>query len=441
MTSCWNETSPVTIMLNSNLISNFTNELQFEFRCGMKRPYGTLELHDNRIAHIMDIFTGWNMVGDSWFTTYVCLRNFKGKDAFMSIHVSGSAYVCDCTDIEIYKLVNTFPNARLTKDVRCENPSFYSYIGQRMRASRIQLSEFVCELTDRCPSGCRCVYRPQNTTLHIYCSAANLSSLPLDLPPLPKSYVKYKLDFSKNKLLRRLEHRPYFVNTSILDLSNCSLIDLGDLKDVRRLSLVNFRGNMLQTFPRYADAVNISARLLIGDNPWRCSCDSSWMIGWLQSLSGQISDPGDITCRSPSRMYGRNILTSTAEEFCVNPVKRYIIVIASLAVVVTTVVLSVITGLLFYNFRVKFYKKWKFHPFDQDECVGEDMDYDVFLCFSSEDENPHGIRILELLESKGYRVCYHVRDFGPGLILDNITQSIERSKRTVCLLSTNFLTR
>ena len=69
------------------------------------------------------------------------------------------------------------------------------------------------------------------------------------------------------------------------------------------------------------------------------------------------------------------------------------------------------------------------------------MDYDVFLCFSSEDENPHGILILELIESKGYRVCYHVRDFGPGLILDNITQAIERSKRTVCLLSTNFLTR
>jgi len=105
------------------------------------------------------------------------------------------------------------------------------------------------------------------------------------------------------------------------------------------------------------------------------------------------------------------------------------------------VVILVIAGLMLHKFRVKFYKKWKFHPFDRDECVGEDMDYDVFLCCSSEDENPHGLHILERLESKGYRVCYHVRDFRPGLILDNIIQSIQRSKRTVCLLPTNFLTR
>jgi len=122
-------------------------------------------------------------------------------------------------------------------------------------------------------------------------------------------------------------------------------------------------------------------------------------------------------------------------------VERYVVIIVSLTVTIATVITLVIAGLVLHKFRVNFYKKWKFHPFDRDECVGEDMDYDVFLCFSSEDENPHGLRILELLESKGYRVCYDIRDFRPGLILDNIIQSIQRSKRTVCLLSTNFLTR
>ena len=328
-------------------------------------------------------------------------------------------------------------------DIHCYEPLSMFWL----TVSRIPLSEFVCELTDHCPSGCRCAYRPANATLHVYCSSANLSSLPLDLPPLLKSSVKYKLDFSNNKLLRRLEHRPYFVNTSILDAINCSLIyvAVGVLKDLPRLSIINLRGNMLQTFPRHADTVNISARLLMGVNPWRCSCENSWMIGWLQSLSDQISDPGDITCVSPSRMYGRNVLKSTEEEFCVDPVKRavksYLNIIISLAVSVSTVALLVIVGLMFYKLRVKFYKKWKFHPFDRDECVGEDMDYEVFLCISSEDENPHRIRILELLESKGYRVCYHVRDFRAGLILDNIIQSIQRSKRTVCLLSTNFVAR
>ena len=60
------------------------------------------------------------------------------------------------------------------------------------------------------------------------------------------------------------------------------------------------------------------------------------------------------------------------------------------------------------------------------------MDYDVFLCCSSEDHDPHAIRIVRLIESNGYRVCYHERDFRPGsLITDNIGQSIERSKRSM----------
>jgi len=109
--------------------------------------------------------------------------------------------------------------------------------------------------------------------------------------------------------------------------------------------------------------------------------------------------------------------------------------------------LSVAAGLLMlvctvYCMRVRLYKRWKFHPFDRDECVGEDMDYDVFLCCSSEDDSPHGSRIVELMESKGYRVCYHERDFLPGgLITENMNRSIVRSKRTVCFITDNFLRR
>ena len=443
-----NETSPVKVLLKRNLISNFTNKLQFKFRCGMKLPYGKLCLNENRIAHIMDAFNGWNMVGSSIFTTIACLINMKGKYPLMNFDIGGSRYVCDCTDFELYKIAQLFAHTRIMDRVRCGTLNFRNIFGQKMLATKIPLKEFVCELTDRCPSGCQCVYRPANFTLHVYCSAANLSSLPLDLPPLPKKNVKYKLDFSNNKLLRRLEHRPYFVNTSILDVSNCSLIDiaLGDLRDVRCLSVVNLRGNQIQSFPGQANTVNISATLLIGGNPWRCSCDNSWMIGWLQSLSGQISDPGDITCASPAQMYGRNILKSTVEDFCVDPVKSasksYIItIIISLSSAVATAVLLIVFRMLLYKFRVKLYTKWNFHPFDRDECHGEDMDYDVFLCCSSVDYDPHGRHILELIESKGYRVCYHEYDFPPGLILENMGQAIERSKRTVCLVSTNFRMR
>ena len=460
------KTSKVTINLRDNMISNFTNELQVKFWCPMKQHCCTVNLQATQVPYLMDLYTGWNIESDSLLHAWYCLRNIDGTYPF---YMAGYYYECDCTDYPFYKLGSILPRTGLLDGVCCKvSDKFVSPMTERLFALSVPLSEFTCQLSDRCPSKCQCVYRPDNVTLHVYCSAANLSSLPLDLalppksydiykpdanfsslsyhlPPLPNSQVKYKLDFSNNKFLQRLERRPYFANTSILDVSNCALteITVEVLKDVSYLSLINLRGNMLQSFPREAATVNISARLLIGGNPWRCSCDDSWMIGWLQSLSPKISDPGDITCASPSRMYGKNVLKSTVDDFCVDPVKRVLtITLSAASSVVSVVMILLMTVMLIYKLRVKFFKRFKFHPFDRDECVGENMEYDVFLCCSSQDEVPHGRRILRELEANGYRVCYHERDFLPGsLITDNVGQGIEGSKRTVCLISDNFLKR
>jgi len=433
------EASPVHIDLSSNLITNFTNVLQFDFRCGMQAPFGFLNLHHNRIQHIMDLFHSWNI---DFYKSWACLANLQLSHPRMKFNLGGSHYDCDCTDYLFYKWISLFPRIGLLNDVRCAGSNFQSSVGATMLATSIPLSQFVCKILDRCPYGCQCVYRPANVTLHVYCSAANLSSLPLELPLLPKSYVKYKLDFSSNKLLGRLEHHSYFVNTSILDVSNCSLAEIGlDVwQDISHMKVVNFQENMLQSVPKHS---NISTKILLGGNPYHCSCDNSWMIGWFQSFSHRISDMGNILCMSPSRMYGRVILKVTEEEFCVDPVKRVLtITLSTVLPILACLVFLVVTGLLFYKLRVKFYKKWKFHPFDRDECVGEDMDYDVFLCCSSEDDDPHAQHIIQLLESNSYHVCYHERDFLPGQrILDNIGCAIERSKRIVCLLSENFIHR
>ena len=462
--------SKVLITIWDNLISKFTNNIRWQFNCS-HRSYAYLSIQFNYIKHFSDIANGWNFTLDQ----YLCLLNLRLEVSNLSLvykynfnfdYTRSYDYHCDCLDVSYLsasiRYVGTYIN--YFKNVMCKKPLSLA----NRTVSGVQLSEFVCEMSDRCPPSCRCVNRPVNCTIHVYCSAANLSSLPLDLPPLPKSTYSYKLDFSNNKLLRRLEHHPYLVNTSVLDVSNCA-IDFVDLNAWREFAAmptklygperlfpnhhvyatsrvvmprVFLHGNRIESLSFAVTGVNLtSVQLTLNDNPWRCSCDNRWMIAWFRYLSLKASsNVGDVLCESPSRLRGRSVIESDEVDFCVDPLKRMLtIVLSSTMSVVASLIML---GFALHCLRVRLYKRWKFHPFDRDECAGEDMDYDVFLCCSSDDNTPHGLLILQLVEAKGYRVCYHVRDFlAGGPITENMMQSVARSKRTVCFVSRYFLQR
>jgi len=126
------------------------------------------------------------------------------------------------------------------------------------------------------------------------------------------------------------------------------------------------------------------------------------MISWFKSVSLASSNGGDVLCVTPSRLEGRSIIQSTEDDFYVNPSIRMLII--SLSSTLSSVAVLLTLTFAVYRLRVRLHRRWKFHPFNRDECIGEDMDYDVFLCCSSEDHNPHGLHFLEQMESKGYRL-------------------------------------
>ena len=461
--------SKVLITIRDNLISKFTNNIRWQFSCS-RRSYAYLSIKFNYIKHFFDVANGWNFTLDQYLG---CLMDFRLEDSNLTLvyaynfnfdYTHSYDYHCDCHDVTYLSVsiryVATYMN--YFKNVVCKKPLS---LANRI-VSDMQLSEFVCEMSDRCPPSCRCVNRPVNCTVHVYCSAANLSSLPLDLPPLPKSTYSYKLDFSNNKLLRRLEHRQYLGNTSVLDVSNCA-IDFVDLNALREFAAmpsklygperlfanghvnaishvvmprVFLHGNRIESLSFAVTDVNLtSVQLTLNDNPWRCSCDNRWMIAWFRSLS-LGAYVGDVLCESPSRLRGRSVIESDEVDFCVDPLKRMLTIVLSSTMSVMASLIML--GFALHCLRVRLYKRWKFHPFDRDECAGEDMDYDVFLCCSSDDNTPHGLLIMQLVEAKGYRVCYHVRDFlAGGPITENMMQSVARSKRTVCFVSRYFLQR
>jgi len=115
--------------------------------------------------------------------------------------------------------------------------------------------------------------------------------------------------------------------------------------------------------------------------------------------------------------------------------------------VVGAVLLVSLCGLVLYRYRVRVFAKFNLHPFNLDECDHEDMAFDAFVSCAWPDDTL-ARAVVDRLERGnvdegdrgGYRVCYHSRDFPlGGIILRSIQQSIERSKRVVCLLSEAFL--
>lgn len=273
--------------------------------------------------------------------------------------------------------------------------------------------------------------------------------MPSDIPPLPKSSVRYKIDLQNNPQLIHIDNRDYFVNVSTLDVSK-SGVELVNPTAWRNLVTPNIdrhillSENRLISLPQDAiTSVSISPaiRIALNNNPWLCSCENRWFVGWLTSINSSLLNANNILCDSPERLRGRNVLSVSEEEFCTDPVIAYVQKVLPTSVA-AIFILNLFMCLAVYRWRVRIFVRWNFHPFDRDECVGEDMKYDVFLCCSYNDHAEHGIQILEELESKGFRVCYHLRDFTPGLeIMDNITFAVTHSKRTICLVSDNFLNR
>jgi len=423
------------VLISNNNISGFTNVMGLKFRCSMEKIRISIDLSFNYIKHLADLDEGWKLN----LTTFFCVSPYINKyHSHFNLH--GNFLDCDCIDFQYYKILR-FPTVDLYYGTFCSNVNSLYH----KRPTALTLDQFVCELTERCPTGCRCIHRPSNATLHVYCSNANLTLLPLELPALPKSYTKYKLDFSNNRHLRRMEHRDYFVNTSILDLRNCSIDEiLPDVwKDISVMKKVLVDGNSLKSLPPIVATVSLSASLGMERNPWSCSCDNRWLPGWVRTVNRSLINVDGLLCGSPARLRGKSIVKTSAREFCHDPVgearTRLRAVTIGLSTPAGAVVLLLSACIIVYRLRVKLYTRWKFRPFDRDECLGEDMDYDVFLSCSSDDNLPHGNGIRELLEQRGYRVCYPPRDFRAGeSIFVNIDDAIVHSKRTVCLLTPNF---
>jgi len=194
----------------------------------------------------------------------------------------------------------------------------------------VPLDRLVCHVTELCPPGCTCVKRPYNHSFEISCPSSTLHNLPHRLPDPnqpPPRYGRFDLKF-RGSNMKFLESRDYFVNTSILDVSNSQIETITDeaWRSLQTADRVDLSGNRLTTLPRFLQTENITYRRLdLRGNPLSCECDQRWLATWLKSLDSSLHQPDSVICHSPDWLKDRSIRSLNSDDYCRNPQQERIL--------------------------------------------------------------------------------------------------------------------
>ncbi|ESO06561.1 hypothetical protein HELRODRAFT_160742 [Helobdella robusta] len=432
------------VNVGGNKIKTFSNELGWYFDCSMRKKYD-FKFHyilvSNEIKYLNDFFK-------SIFKTEVdilCLRGRKFETNAVIEIDDNNPFVCDCVDGNYLTKLSWLTRRDFMVRARCIYPYFKKWM-------TLTENEMICpQTTVSCLDDCVCD-KVNKISYRIVCSS--LQTLPEKLPlrTLTTKYKNpYNLSLAKSNI-KLVEDHNYFQDVKWLDISKnvVKKITSAALNSILNISTVYLHSNKLTTLPR-VDAVNVKTKeLSLHDNKWDCNCGNVWFKRWLQTLRSKniLIEPDSIFCHTPQWLENRTIFTIEEKDFCSNPnINEKTFLAAVLVPIFVLLLIIVVTYQLVRRFKVQLNTYLNIHPFDRDECLGEDMMFDAFIICSSEDRI-FAIKLTKFLDQKGYRICYHEKNFPVGIplrtiIKDVVIKTLERNKsinknRLIVLLFASF---
>ncbi len=220
------------------------------------------------------------------------------------------------------------------------------------------------------------------------------------------------------------------------------------LKDAYFLEHLDLSFNFIQhivksSFPD--DVINRMKMLLLHKNSFTCTCNATWFIKWLNSTTVTIPRLAtDVTCTNPEAQRGHPVI-SVDLLACQH---NYLSII--LYILMTSLILSFLT--LSISSHLFLWDVWYIYHFCRAKLKGynrlysQGSVYDAFVIYDKEDPAVSEWVIKEMcahLEDRGDRrltLCLEERDWIPGCpLIDNLSQSIHKSKRTVFILTDKYI--
>nr|AGM39445.1 Toll-like receptor 21 [Clarias batrachus] len=208
----------------------------------------------------------------------------------------------------------------------------------------------------------------------------------------------------------------------------------GNLTGLKKL---NLNKNTMQTLD--VDLLENLTNLQYLDvrgTPLSCNCPNSELQNWTKNERVQIVYLYNLTCPDVKGSYFYNFDNHVCSDFGVYWfASTYVVTLVLTLLPLLYVKLYWKFKYGYYVFRSWFGEQWRRLREEEERCT-----YDAFISYNSADEAWVMEQLLPNLEGSGFRLCLHHRDFEPGRnIVDNIVAAVYNSRKTVCVVSQNFL--
>ena len=362
-------------------------------------------------------------------------------------------------------------------NLKCANPPEWNGIPVT-EVPEVEFSKLYSDqLESLCPAGCCCYHSWRLGDVEV----ANCT--PTDSPPLTnfpviqgQTYIILSHNALQELCYQHLANKPepslsniYALDASrnnlhsvcgnlFSELANANYLNLGynkitklpsQIEEMISLRVLDLTGAGLQELPQELENMVSLVKIGLGGNMFRCDCDTFWMRSWLSNNTKIIRDAHSLLCFS-GKGKGKRIIELTQDDVgCYDPLKNKRDQLQKLLLIFsgTFVFFSCLVSVLYKykgHIKVWLYTHLNIHPWDNVKENIDEKDFDALVSFYGADPDRHWVckTLLPYLEAPqcGFHLCVHQRDFVPtATICENITQAIKYSRRTILVLSPNFV--
>ena len=235
---------------------------------------------------------------------------------------------------------------------------------------------------------------------------------------------------------------PDLISLNVQDNKLKSLVGLEHLTFLQKL---NASGNEVTVVPTWllSKAINLKT-LDLSYNTFHCTCAIKPFKNWILSDNQTWLQPGQYVCTTPANLQGTSITSIDLD--CRSKTAFYLSV-----TIPSALMLFIVIIILFrYRWHIKYklfllYRNYRPFPDPDEDFEMLQLQYHAYVAYNENSaiDDAWVMNDLQPNMEEGpeqLRLCIKSRDFTPGhFLLDSIDESIHQSRKTILVLSPNFV--